>query len=317
MGVGPDRTSDSTASEASPAEGATTSSASVSGAPRPLPRRRRWLFPAALTTLLAALGAGAFFARSGPVGDTEPGEGITAASCPPDMVFVPGGAFLMGSDDSPEGMADDERPAHHVTLRGFCIGRTELTQAGWKAVMGTNPSFFKQGDKLPVETLSWFDAVAYCNRRSQAEGLRAAYEVEGKSVLLNPAANGYRLPTEAEWEYAARGGTAESAYGPLDEIAWHDANSGGQPHEVGTKRPNAYGLHDMLGNVWEWVGDWYGEYPANPSRQPTGPASGAARVLRGGSWAHDGFDNRVTSRVNSPPKLAYGTLGFRPVRALR
>ncbi len=143
------------------------------------------------------------------------------------------------------------------------MGQTEVTQAAYQRVTGTNPSHF-HGERLPVENLNWDDATAYCQ------------------------AIGMRLPTSAEWEYAARAGSTTSRYGELDAVAWHLGNSGGRSHEVGQKHPNPWGLYDMLGNVWEWVADWYDEgyYPRSPSQDPPGSSSGQYRTLRGGSWGY-------------------------------
>ena len=174
-------------------------------------------------------------------------------------VSIEAGSFVMGCSGG-DGQCDpDEKPAHRVTItRGFRIGATPVTQAAYQRVIGSNPSNFK-GPQLPVETVSWDDARKYCS------------------------AVGMRLPTEAEWEYAARAGTTGARYGELDAIAWYGGNSGSKTHDVGTKQPNAWGLYDMLGNVWQWTADWYGPYAATAATDPAGAASGERRSLRGGS----------------------------------
>src|SRR5450759_3260369 len=185
-----------------------------------------------------------------------------------------------------------ERPAHEVTLtRGFWVGRTPVTQEAYQRVMGKHPSHFK-GASLPVESVTWDEARAYC-----------------KAV-------GMRLPTEAEWEYAARGGNASSRYGVLREIAWFSGNSGDKTHEVAQKLPNAYELYDMLGNVWEWVEDWYGAYEPGQQSDPTGPATGTERTRRGGSWDFVQRIARVSSRGKDVPGYRGDFIGFRCVGEL-
>jgi len=199
----------------------------------------------------------------------NPKDGLT-------YVWIPPGIFQMGCSPNDPECAGDETP-HSVTLtRGFWIGQTPVTQAAYKRVVGANRSNFK-GDQLPVETVSWEDAEAYC-----------------ESV-------GMRLATEAEWEYAARGGSPAARYAPLPRIAWYSANSGGTTHEVGQKQANGYGLYDMLGNVWEWVADGYGPYDAAGAADPKGPRTGQRRVMRGGSWDYVAPIVRVSDRDSNPP----------------
>jgi len=183
----------------------------------------------------------------------NPKDGLTYA-------WIPPGTFLMGCSPGDSECDPDEIPAHEVTLtKGFWMGQTPVTQQAWQRVTGQNPSYFK-GANLPVETVSWDEAQTYCQ------------------------AIGGRLPTEAEWEYAARAGSPAARYGNLDEIAWYSENSGGKTHEVAQKLANAFGLYDMLGNVWQWTADWYGDYQPGARSDPFGPASGQFRTLRGGSW---------------------------------
>jgi formylglycine-generating enzyme required for sulfatase activity len=194
----------------------------------------------------------------------------------------------MGCSQGDNECFDDEKPAHQVTImKGFWIGQTEVTQAAWQRVMGTAPSFFK-GVKLPVEDISWDDAQGYC----QAVGMR--------------------LPTEAEWEYAARADSSGSRYGNLDGIAWYIGNSRSKTHEVGGKQANPWGLYDTLGNVWEWVADWYADqYPPGPATDPQGPASGKYRALRGGAWHYDPRSARASYRIRSEPANHNVDFGFR------
>jgi formylglycine-generating enzyme required for sulfatase activity len=198
---------------------------------------------------------------------------ITTAG-PAGFVWIPPGNFEMGSPIDEEGRNDDEI-RHVVTItRGFWLSDHEVTQAEHQAVMGYNPSEFKDPDR-PVEMVSWNAAVVYCEKLTELE--RTAGRITGDQE--------YRLPTEAEWEYAARAGTTGTRYGELDAIAWYAGNSGGNTHPVRGKRPNPWGLYDMLGNVAEWCLDWYGGYPQGEVTDPVGAVSGQARVLRGGSWA--------------------------------
>ena len=234
-------------------------------------------------------------------------------------VFVEGGTFQMGSTDGNL----DEKPLHQVTVSSFYMNRYEVTQKEWREVMGSSPSRFS-GDNLPVEQVTWFDAVKYCNRRSEKDGLKPVYRINGTSVTADWDANGYRLPTEAEWEYAARGGNASNGYlyagsDNADEVAWYevswyDDNSGDKTHPVGEKAPNELGLYDMSGNVWEWCWDWYGAYPSGSQSDPGGSASGSYRVIRGSSWFYCANFLRSACRYYNGPDISNGNLGFRLVR---
>jgi formylglycine-generating enzyme required for sulfatase activity len=238
-----------------------------------------------------------------------------AAAAPANMVRVEGGSFQMGSNNGDS----DEKPVHTVTVKSFYMGKTEVTQKEWVEIMGTNPSRFK-GDTLPVESVSWFEAVEYCNRRSLKEGLTPAYRGSDNSIICDFSASGYRLPTEAEWEYAAKGGNKDlmtftySGGNSPDGVAWYNGNSGSTTHPVGTKQPNSLGLYDMSGNVWEWCWDWYGAYSTGNQTDPRGASSGSARVYRGGSWFHTAAGARSAFRNCYTPSDRDYFLGFRLVR---
>ena len=221
---------------------------------------------------------------------------------PSGFVWIPPGTFVMGSPESEEGRYADE-VQHTVTLtQGFWMSDHEVTQSEYQAVMGNNPSVFKGDLNRPVETVSWDEAVLYCQKLTERE--RAAGRITAQQA--------YRLPTEAEWEYAARAGTTGARYGELDTIAWWNGNAGNQTHPVKQKAPNAWGLYDMLGNVWEWCSDWSGEYPTGSVTDPTGPNSGSVRVIRGGSWDVGAGRARSAGRDRGVPGSRFSDLGFRP-----
>ncbi|HEV3202175.1 MAG TPA: bifunctional serine/threonine-protein kinase/formylglycine-generating enzyme family protein [Bryobacteraceae bacterium] len=203
-------------------------------------------------------------------------------------VWVPPGSFEMGCSPADGECAEDEKPVHQVTIsRGFRMGQTEVTQEAWQRVMGTDPSHFK-GPKLPVESVSWDEARSYCR------------------------AVGMRLPTEAEWEYGARAGSSRNSYGDLEQVAWYARNSGGMTHEVGGKQANPWGLQDMLGNVWEWVDDWFASpYPAGNATDPKGPASGKARTIRGGAWGLLRKNAHLSLRGAPGPMIPGSHIGVR------
>ena len=219
------------------------------------------------------------------------------------MVFVEGGTFTMGvTPEQKKDAYNDEKPAHKVTLSDFYIGKHEVTQAQWRAVMGSNPSHFK-GDNLPVENVSWEDCQEFIRKLNERTGLT------------------FRLPTEAEWEYAARGGNRSRGYmysggDYIDEVAWSCGNSGSKIHPVGQKRSNELGLYDMSGHVWEWCSDGKRVYDSSSQTNPTGPGSGAGRVYRGGSWGHYAGGCRVSFRYNYAPTLRSNYLGLRLVLSL-
>ena len=203
----------------------------------------------------------------------------------------------MGSPDDDGEAYDDEKPQHDVVLtRGFWLGDTPVTQALWTAVMGKSPSRFR-GDSRPVDSGSWDDAQDFCRKANR--------RVAGLEL---------RLPTEAEWEYACRAGTMAVRYGALDEIAWYGGNAGDGTKPVLGKKPNAFGLYDTLGNVWEWCGDWVGAYEAEAGVDPAGPDAGPNRVLRGGSWNFQARFVRAAFRRALPPGYRWYDAGFRLAR---
>ena len=214
---------------------------------------------------------------------------------------IPAGRFTMGSPSSEEGRYPDETQHEVVLTRGFFLAETECTQGQWEKVMGGNPSHFK-GSERPVERVSWGEAEEYCRKltaKQRAEGILA----DGWE---------WRLPTEAEWEYAARAGTTGARYGELEAAAWWSGNSGSETHPVSQKAANAWGLQDMMGNVWEWCADWSGENPTGRMTDPTGPSSGSLRVYRGGSWGNGARSARSAYRRRDDPGNRNYDLGFRP-----
>ena len=250
------------------------------------------------------------------------GATLPATKQRPMMVRIPAGTFWMGSPANEPGRDEDEL-RHRVELsRGFWLAETEVTQAQYEAVVGQNPSGFKGPGDAPVENVSWYDAVGYCNKLSEREGLERCYEIQGERVQWKKqqGCGGYRLPTEAEWEYAARGGREGELYAGSNDVAqvgWFGENSEGRTHPVKGKKPNGWGLYDMSGNVWEWVWDWLGPYPSKPVKDPIGLVNGpTARVVRGGSWFYDARNRRVADRVRDSPSYRDSSLGFRPARSL-
>jgi len=222
----------------------------------------------------------------------------------------------MGSPANEQGRTSSEGPQHQVTVRAFYLARFPVTQAEYQEIMGKNPSHFA-GQDLPVEQTSWFDAVEYCNKRSEKEGLTPAYEINRNTVTWNREADGYRLPTEAEWEYACRAGTQTPFYSgtSVNEAGWHIGNSGARTHPVGEKQANDWGLYDMHGNVLEWCWDWLGNYPSQANDNPSGPASGTGRVYRGGCWYFQANQIRSAYRFGNNPNMRSFIIGFRVARS--
>ena len=220
------------------------------------------------------------------------------------MIAVEGGTFLMGAQNTnPNGANYDseafsgESPVHSVTLSDYYIGETEVTQELWEVVMGSNPSSFR-GDHIPVERVSWNDCKEFIEK------------------LNNLTGKNFRLPTEAEWEYAARGGNQSQGYiysgsYNIEDVAWYTNNSSSRTHHVKTKLPNELGIYGMSGNVWEWCEDWYGDYSSELQINPTGPSWGSNRVRRGGGWNSLARNCRVSVRSNGNPDGVYGDLGLR------
>ena len=247
---------------------------------------------------------------------TSPSNGRQTAHhlAEPEMVLVKGGTFMMGATpEQSNDCNDNEKPAHRVTVSDFYIGKYEITQDQWEAVMGNNPSHF-QGENLPVEQVSWDDVQVFISKLNKLTGKL------------------YRLPTEAEWELAARGGKKSSGNflntlfrsarsqkiafkysgsNILSDVAWNKDNSGNKTQTVGTKSPNELGIYDMSGNIWEWCSDIYGGYSSNDQTNPQGPNSGPERVIRGGSWRNDASFLRVSYRESFSPNISNDNLGFR------
>ena len=252
-----------------------------------------------------------------------------------EMVWINPGSFTMGSPESEANRYNDENQHQVVISKGFWMSMYEVTQEKYQSVTGFNPSYFTSNSsagetqsRRPVERVTWYDAVEFCNKLSDQEGLTKAYTITGRTpatgypitsatVTINWETNGYRLPTEAEWEYACRAGTT-TAYNNGDVISVHTGwlinNSSSRTHEVGKKTANRWGLYDMHGNVWEWCWDWYGSYASGSQTDPMGAASGSYRVGRGGSW-YDGLrDLRSANRLNNFPNFRGISIGFRLLR---
>lgn len=199
------------------------------------------------------------------------------------------------------------------------MGQTEVTQGLYQMVMGSNPSQNKEGPSFPVEQVSWMDAIRFCNRMSELEGMETCYQIQGSQVKWEAGitCTGYRLPTEAEWEYAAKAGTDTNWAGSdvVENVGWHAMNAQGRTHEVRERRTNQWGLNDMSGNVHEWVWDFYGPYETDVTLDPRGPVTGSYRVLRGGDWYHLANRARVSARDYAAAELTAPYIGFRVVRS--
>ena len=215
-----------------------------------------------------------------------------------NMVHVEGGTFMMGANDGDSLAKDNEKPAHQITLSDYWIGEIQVTQELWKTVMGKNPSYHTGDPNRPVERVSWVDCKAFIRKLNKLTGMK------------------FRLPTEAEWEFAARGGNKSKGYkfaggDDIYDVAWFEDNSGQEAHPVCDLDPNELGLYDMNGNVYEWCQDWYGRYSEDAQSNPTGPSFGDGRVVRGGSWASAYERCRVSCRTSSEPKSRYTGVGLR------
>ncbi|MBL9135416.1 MAG: formylglycine-generating enzyme family protein [Verrucomicrobiales bacterium] len=242
---------------------------------------------------------------------------VTPPAAPADMVLMARGTFTMGDKD------EVDAAPHEVTVSPFFIDKNLVTQQQYEKAMGDNPSRWK-GEKNPVEQVRWSDAVRYCNKRSELEGLEPCYDL--KTWACRFEATGYRLPTEAEWEYACRAGTTTRYFfgdspAKLGTYAWFDKNAGGRPRPVGQKQPNSWGLYDMSGNVWQWCNDFYqvDYYATSPKEDPRGPESGDKKVVRGGAWRFGAETCKSGYRYNESPGYAdvcfgYDIYGFRCVR---
>ncbi|KFB70855.1 MAG: Serine/threonine-protein kinase pkn1 [Candidatus Accumulibacter phosphatis] len=236
------------------------------------------------------------------------------------MVSIPGGTFLMGSPDDEAGRGNDEGPVHEQRIAAFECMPHPVTRRLYREWMGKDPGWPEgEADERPVNNVSWYDALAFCNELSKRAGLAPCYRLDAPSrAEWDQAANGYRLPTEAEWEYACRAGSrTRYSFGDdqrqLAEHAWYADNSGNVPHPVGQKEPNRWGLHDMHGNVWEWCWSDYEPYPSKAGDRPIG----ATRVLRGGSFGNPAVFLRSAYRVRFRPENRGQGIGFRCVRGPR
>ena len=271
------------------------------------PTTKRTIFAMFLATVLLAVLPACTKDPQAPVRTYETVEGtliFTANGVSFKMNPVEGGTFTMGTTSEQDSDAwDDEEPTHSVTLSSYYMGETEVTQALWQAVMGSNPSSYTGDSQRPVEDVSWNDCQQFITKLNQL----CASQLNGRQ---------FALPTEAQWEYAARGGKQSHGYkysgsNTLGNVAWYTDNSGGTTHAVGAKQANELGLYDMSGNVWEWCQDWYGNYGSTAQTDPTGPFTGSSRVNRGGGWHSSGGGCRVSLRLNSTPGCPSDDLGLR------
>jgi len=286
-----------------------------------------------------------FFTVAGATATNAANSGVVTAVFPAtvnllslEMIQIPGGTFIMGEE---LGAGNDVTPIHTVTLSDFSMSKYPVTQELYYSITGAKPSSFSSNpasgevqEKRPVQNVTWYDAIEFCNKLSQTEGLQpvytitnrqpaTGYPITGATVTADFSKNGYRLPTEAQWEYAAKGGNPAAAgwkgymysgSNTIGDVAWYESNSGGRTHEVGKKAPNGLGLYDMSGNVWEWCWDWYGEYTNATQTNPVGASSGWNRVIRGGSWSGPAGYGRSVKRFIIYPTYRFSDIGFRLVR---
>ena len=274
---------------------------------------------------------------SGPVenpektGMTRSGEMKTAAGI--ELVSLLGGTFMMGGRDEDENAQINEKPVHRITLSPFWMSRTEITQGVFETVMGKNPSSFAGNKNRPADSVSWYDAVEFCNALSIKAGLKPVYIISKSrkdpqntnpsdtlkwTITVSANADGFRLPTEAEWEFACRAGTESPYFNGQKadkDYSWFEKNADDATHDVAKKKANPAGLFDMTGNVWEWCQDWHDEsyYRVSAELNPAGPASGSEKILRGGSWINSGENMRSSVRNWSSPAEASNNMGFRVV----
>jgi formylglycine-generating enzyme required for sulfatase activity len=234
---------------------------------------------------------------------------------------IPAGTFQMGSPEDEPGRLDREGSVHPVRVSAFLCLRTPVTRKLYQEITGQDPGWSEgEADERPVNNVSWLDAMRFCNRWSERDGLEPCYRFEGEAVTWDRVRNGYRLLTEAEWEYACRAGSRTRwCFGDdeakLGDYAWYEKNSQGQPQPVGQLEPNVWELHDMHGNVWEWCWDWYGPYPSEAQIDPMGPLGGEYRVLRGGTFNIEPWLLRSASRSRFQPEYWGRYYGFRCARA--
>jgi formylglycine-generating enzyme required for sulfatase activity len=261
--------------------------------------------------------------------DTSNGAALAVWTLAPAVLrYISGGTFQMGDTNT---SIPDKQPVHSVTVSAFYMDTTEVTQLDYNALMGVNPSFFTGDPQRPVESMTWFDLVLYCNARSKRDLQDTVYtftSITGKpgngcsdlgGLAVDFTKNGYRLPTEAEWEYACRAGSTTDYYWGTtidNNYGWYDSDFSDTTHPVATKLPNAWGLYDMSGNVWEWCNDWYSSsyYSVSPSTDPAGPSAGINRVSRGGSWIDPGINFTSARRNCISPASQLRVSGFRCVR---
>ncbi len=234
-----------------------------------------------------------------------------------NMIRIPSGSFVMGTENESDEWFRYSRPVREVYVDSFDIGACEVTQAIFSKVMGYNPSLMQGDERRPVDQVSWFDAARFCNRLSELAGYMPAYDIHNRSCIFDR--NGFRLPTEAEWEYACRAGGKQDSHSgkseiEINQVAWYRLNSEGTTHPVGLKQPNAWGLYDMHGNVWEWCNDWMDSYKKLKGKNPRGPVLGYSRILRGGGWHYDAEGCHAAYRQRARPDYKISAVGFRVVR---
>lgn len=245
------------------------------------------------------------------------------------LVKIDGGTFMMGSKDDTKIAENDEQKQHEVKVNSFELNQLEVTVWEWKQYCKkTNTKLPKTPswgwkDNYPITNVTWYDVIKYCNWLSKQDGLKPTYKFAGPLVVCDFNANGYRLPTEAEWEYAAKGGnksknTFFAGSNDSNEVAWHAKNSDKRPHSVGTKLPNELGIHDMSGNVWEWCWDWYNKdyYKTEDGNNPKGPIRGEKKSVRGGSWDSQESYLRTANRISTLPDVTNEFYGFRLAKSI-